>query len=230
LTHWTHSRATDDQDLQLQSFLHRKSIRCLALALFLGLLVLPVAIPLRVVVLACAAMIWTLLEARSLKPIGLGRHRLAWTLIWGVGIAVGVTAFGEVLQPLIEHLLGMRSDYSGYGALAGNATAALQLLGFALVSAAIGEEILFRGFLLHQMTAILGSKKAAQWSAIVVGGIIFGVAHLIQGPLGMLNTGIVGLIFGWAWFRSGRNLWALILAHALIDSYGIAMLYFGRYA
>lgn len=171
-----------------------------------------------------------LFEARNLKPIGFGRHRLKSTLVWGIGIAVAVTAFGEVVQPLIEQLLGMRSDYSGYGALAGNAKAALQLFAFALASAAIGEEILFRGFLLHQLTAILGCGNGARWASIVAGGAIFGVAHLIQGPLGVLNTAIVGVIFGWAWFRSGRNLWALILAHALIDSYGIGMLYLGRYA
>lgn len=219
-----------NRTFETMAFLDRTSTRCLAILLFLGLLVLPVTIPLRVVLLACAALGLTALEARSLKPIGLGPHGLASTLAWGVGIAIGITALGEVLQPLIERLLDVRSDYSGYGALAGNAPAALRLLGFALVSAAIGEEILFRGFLLHQMTAILGPGKAAQWTAIVGGGAIFGVAHLIQGPLGILNTGMVGIFFGWAWFRTGRNLWALILAHALVDSYGIAMLYSGRYA
>jgi uncharacterized protein len=212
------------------AFMNRTSTRCFAIVVFLGFLVLPVAIPLRVLLLACAALIWTLLESRNLKPVGFGRHRLASTLVWGVGLAVAVTAVGEVVQPLIERLLGMQPDYSGYGALAGNAKAALQLIAFALTSAAIGEEILFRGFLLHQLNAILGSGNGARWASIVAGGAIFGVAHLIQGPLGVINTGIVGVIFGWAWFRSGRNLWALILAHALVDSYGIAMLYLGRYA
>jgi membrane protease YdiL (CAAX protease family) len=141
-----------------------------------------------------------------------------------------VTIVGEVLQPTIERLLGIRTDYSGYGALAGNAEAALRLLGFALVSAAVGEEILFRGFLLHQFTGILGSGRRAQWVSIVTSSVIFGLAHLIQGPSGVLSTCVIGLIFGWAWFRSGRNLWATILAHALVDTCGIAMLYFGRYA
>lgn len=204
--------------------------RCLAIVLCLGFLVLPVSIPFRVVMLACAALAWTFLEAGKLKPLGLGRHNPGLTLLWGVGIAITVTVVGEIVQPLIEQLLGMRSDYSGYGALAGNAEAALRLLAFALVSAAIAEEILFRGFLLHQMSAILGTGNAARWATIVVGGAVFGLSHFIQGPIGVLNTGFVGMIFGWAWFRSGRNLWALMLAHALIDTYGIGMLYLGRFA
>ncbi|MBB4858729.1 membrane protease YdiL (CAAX protease family) [Novosphingobium chloroacetimidivorans] len=213
-----------------KTLLERPLSRCMVIMLFLGLLVLPASIPFRVVLLAGGALVWTWLEARNLKPIGLGRKRPGLTLLWGVGIAVAVTAFGEIVQPVIERAFGMQSDYSGYGALAGNAEAALRLLAFALVSAAIGEEILFRGFLLHQLSGVLGDGSAARWITIVTGGVIFGLAHAIQGPLGVLNTGLVGIIFGWAWFRSGRNLWALILAHALVDTYGIGMLYLGRYA
>lgn len=175
----------------------------------------------------CAALIWTLLEAGDLKPVGLGRHRLKTSFIWGIGISIAVTVIGGLLEPLIERIFGLKPDYTGYGALAGNRAAALQMLAFALTSAAVGEEILFRGFLLHQMTAILGSGKRARWIAIIAGGALFGAAHFMQGPLGMINTGIVGLIFCWAWFRNGRNLWAIILAHALIDSYSIALLYLG---
>lgn len=210
----------------MTTFLNRTPIRCLALVLFLGFSLVP-AIPLRVLVLACAALIWTFLEAGNLKPIGLGRHRPTAILIWGIGIAVGVTVVAEVLEPLIDHVFGLKPDYGGYGALAGNRTAALRMLALALTSAAIGEEILFRGFLLHQLTGILGSGKAVRWGAIVAGGVLFGAAHAMQGPLGVINTGVVGVIFGWAWFRTGRNLWAMILAHALIDSYSIAMMYLG---
>lgn len=213
-----------------RKILARPSIRPLTVILFLVLLVLPIAIPLRVLVLAGAALIWTFLEAGNLKPLGLGRRGLASTLGWGVGVAIAVTVLGEAFAPLIERVLSMKSDYSGYGALAGNAGAAFRLLEFALTSAAIGEEVLFRGFLLHQLTGILGRGNRSRWVSIVTSGAIFGAAHMIQGPTGMLTTGIVGMVFAWAWFRSGRNLWALMLAHAIVDSSGIAMLYFGRYA
>lgn len=212
------------------NLMHRTPIRLLAIALLPILLFSPIGIPLRVVVLACAAVIWTLVEARSLSPLGLGRHPLIPTLVWGVGLAVVLTIVGEVADPLIELLTNAKPDYSGYGALAGNASAVLQMLVFAWISAAICEEILFRGFLLHQITAILGTGAKARWTAIVGSGVLFGIGHMIQGPLGIVNTGFVGMVFAWAWFRSGRNLWALMLAHGLTDTYGLTMLYLGRLA
>ncbi|MGF7146425.1 hypothetical protein FHS96_000034 [Sphingomonas zeicaulis] len=201
--------------------------RCLAVALLIALLFGPLNIPYRVLVLAFAALIWVLLEARELRPIGLGRQRLVPTLMWGGGVAIGVVAAGLVYDILIEKLMGVHSDLSGYGALAGNAEAALKLLGLALTSAAFGEEILFRGFLLYQLSELLGTSARSRWIAILLGGALFGLGHFIQGANGIITTGLVGVVFGWAWFRSGRNLWAMILAHALIDSFGIGMLYLG---
>lgn len=214
----------------MKDFLDRTSVRITVILILFGLLVLPVTIPLRVLVLACAALVWTHFEAGNLRPLGLARHSLRSTLIWGVGISVAAIAIGAVVQPQIEKLMGIRSDLSAYGALAGNAGVALRLLGVALTSAAFGEEILFRGFLLHQLTAIFGTGRSARLAAIVASGLTFGMAHLVQGPVGVVTTALVGLLFAWAWFRSGRNLWALILAHALIDTYGIALLYLGLLA
>ncbi|AHE51987.1 hypothetical protein NX02_01105 [Sphingomonas sanxanigenens DSM 19645 = NX02] len=197
------------------------------IALIFGTLFIPVTIPYRVIMLAGAALIWTVLEARSLQPVGLGRHPLRSTMVWAISIAVGVISSSIVVAPIINWLLGVHADLSGYGALKGNAQLALQLLGFALVSAAVGEEILFRGFLLRQLTEIFGSSNQAQWCSILVSSTLFGLAHSMQGLAGIITTGLVGAIFSWAWFRSGRNLWALIVAHALVDSFGIGMLYLG---
>lgn len=205
-------------------------MRCLALATIVALLFAPVTIPLRVLLLAGTALLWTFVEAGRLAPVGLRRHGWRSTLLWTGAVTATGILFGEIGQPLLEWLVGIRVDYSGYGALVGNKRAALQLLAYALTSAAIGEEVLFRGFFLHQVTAIVGEGAAARRGAILASGAFFGVAHFIQGWLGILFTGVMGLAFAWAWFRSGRNLWALIMAHALIDTYGIAMMYLGRYA
>lgn len=94
------------------AILHRTSIRCLAIALFIGLLLLPLALPLRILVLAGGALIWTFLEAGTLKPVGLGRHSLSSTLIWGIGLAAAITGIDEVVRTPIEQLLGMKPDYS----------------------------------------------------------------------------------------------------------------------
>lgn len=204
-------------------------VRLFALIAVLALVFIPSAIPFRIVLVAVLSCVWIFCEAGTLAPMGLGRQSLLSTFAWAVGLATTVLLLGEVMQPAIEWLLGIQTDYSGYGALAGNADAAMRLLGYALISAAIGEELLFRGFLLHQLTAVLGSGTRARWTSLAIGALIFGLAHYVQGPSGMLSTGVIGFIFGWAWFRSDRNLWAVMLAHALVDTCGIAMLYFGRY-
>lgn len=207
--------------------LTKPPVRFLAIALIFGLLFIPAPIPYRVIMLAGAALFWTFLETRTLQPIGLGRHHLWSTMLWAISIAVGVVALAQVVEPIINRLFGVHPDLSGYGALKGNAQLVLQLLGFALVSAALGEEILFRGFLLHQLTALFGSSNRARWLSIAVSSILFGLAHSMQGLVGIITTGLVGLVFSWAWFRSGQNLWALMVAHALVDTYGIGMLYLG---
>lgn len=207
--------------------LGKSPIRIVAIVIIFGTLFAPFPIPFRVILLSAAALIWTYLEARTLAPIGLVRHGLRPTLAWAVILAVGVTAFGQVTEPAINWLFGVHSDLSGYGALKGNAGLAFKLLIYALTSASIGEEILFRGFLLHQLTALFGSSARTRWAIIASSSVLFGLAHYMQGPVGIVSTGLVGFVLAWAWFRSGRNLWALILAHALIDSFGIAMLYLG---
>lgn len=202
-------------------------VRLAAIMVILGLVFVPVPIPYRVIVLAAAALLWTFLEAPTLRPIGLGRHHPRPTILWAISIAAVVLALGQAVEPVINWLLGVHPDLSGYGALRGDARLALQLLGFSLISAALGEEILFRGFLLHQLTEIFGTSNWTRWCSILVAGTLFALAHHRQGLAGMITTGLVGSIFSWAWFRSSRNLWALMMAHALVDAFGIGMLYLG---
>ena len=43
----------------------------------------------------------------------------------------------------------------------------------------------------------------------------------------MIDSGFAGLVLGAAFLVSGRNLWVCILAHGLIDSFGVVALYLG---
>jgi membrane protease YdiL (CAAX protease family) len=57
--------------------------------------------------------------------------------------------------------------------------------------------------------------------------VLFGLGHFYKGPAGMIDSGVAGLILGSAYLLSGRNLWTSILAHGLIDTFGVMALYFG---
>jgi len=89
-------------------------------------------------------------------------------------------------------------------------------------SAAIGEELVARGFLLHRIETLASTNVA-----IVLQAIIFAVAHIYQGIVGVVSIFFLALLFGKLFIRSGRNLLPLILAHGIIDSIGITLIYLG---
>jgi membrane protease YdiL (CAAX protease family) len=85
---------------------------------------------------------------------------------------------------------------------------------FALVSisAAICEEILFRGFLPAYFMA-LGLPAVA---AFLLAAVVFGIDHGYQGWSGVLLTGVLALIFTALFVLSG-SLWLPMVVHALFD-------------
>jgi membrane protease YdiL (CAAX protease family) len=72
-----------------------------------------------------------------------------------------------------------------------------------------------------------GGSTAAHWIAVVLAAILFGFGHYYKGPAGIVDSGVAGLILGAAYMLSGRNLWAAVPAHGLIDTVGVVALYFG---
>jgi len=85
-------------------------------------------------------------------------------------------------------------------------------------SAAFGEELLFRGFILNRIGQVIGSSRTpAIFAAVVLQAAIFGSLHIYQGIGGVLMTGAAGLVIGLIWLVGGRNLWPCFLLHGLID-------------
>ena len=88
-------------------------------------------------------------------------------------------------------------------------------------SAAIGEELLARGFLQHRLTGLTG-----RYAALVLQALIFAVAHFYQGLSGIIQVFVVGLVFGAVRLRT-HSLLPTILAHGAIDTLSITLLYLG---
>ena len=93
--------------------------------------------------------------------------------------------------------------------------------------AAFGEEIAYRGYLTLRGAGALGGSRWAWLAATVAAAILFGFGHYYKGPVGIVDSGVAGLILGAAYLLSGRCLWTTILAHGLIDSTGVALVFFG---
>jgi len=78
--------------------------------------------------------------------------------------------------------------------------------------------LVVRGFLLDRIAKVIGSSGTPTYlAAIVLQATLFGAFHIYQGIGGALITGAVGLLIGLVWLVGGRNLWACILLHGLVD-------------
>lgn len=93
--------------------------------------------------------------------------------------------------------------------------------------AAFGEEISYRGYLTLRASDTLGGSTGGWIVATVASAALFGVGHYYKGPVGILDSAVAGLILGAAYLLSGRCLWTTILAHGLIDTTGVVLLYLG---
>jgi membrane protease YdiL (CAAX protease family) len=80
------------------------------------------------------------------------------------------------------------------------------------ISAGIGEEIVFRGYMQKQFQAATGSMIAA----VILQGAIFGMAHTYQGWKRVIVIAALGILYG-ALAVWRRNLRANVLAHAWSD-------------
>jgi sodium transport system permease protein len=74
------------------------------------------------------------------------------------------------------------------------------------VTPALCEETLFRGVILS------GFRRLGQWPALLLTGLLFGLAH--ASIYRLLPTFFLGVLFGYAVWKTG-SLWAGVVCHAL---------------
>jgi|SRR5690606_2047469 len=82
------------------------------------------------------------------------------------------------------------------------------------VSAGLCEELIFRGFLIRYVEAVV---PGLGWTgAILAAALVFGLDHGYQGWKGMVQTAFLALVFTLLFLLAG-NLWVPMIAHALLD-------------
>jgi len=172
-------------------------------------------------------------QSISWKDRGLGLPNNAKSWLKSIGIALLVVVLVLVIMaavvPIVSSALGVsipESSTDRFEFMLGNPLYfAAYLLIVIWVGAAVGEELLMRGFLLNSLMSLFGERKASVFSAIVLHAIIFGMLHISQGIPGIISTGIVAVIFALVYLYSGRKLFPLIIAHGLINSVGLIAYY-----
>lgn len=115
---------------------------------------------------------------------------------------------------------------SRFGEVRDNLPKFLMWLGIVWVSAAFGEEMFFRGYLVTRLQEALPSSRLATIFAVLIPALIFGYGHYhYQGFRGFVMTGLIGLSFGISYLLLRKNLWPIILVHGVVDTLAFTALY-----
>lgn len=172
----------------------------------------------------------TYYKSKNIHGLGfLPRVSILKTGLWAIMLfIVGGVIIGKLIVPLLEQVFGA-VDYSAYGALKGNKEAVIQIWIYAMISAAFAEEVLFRGYFCSVFERYVSLSKLAKIGMIIVGALLFTFAHYSQGVTGLISIFIVSLVFYAVFIVSKKNIYALILGHALIDTFGLYQIYLGNY-
>lgn len=188
----------------------------------------PVPFPWKVPLIAAILMSYIFYYYRNFEPLGIKKVNLKKTVFWGSVIAiVVVVGISNLLSPLLEFLLQEEVDTSSYGALEGNFSFVANFWWKAMLSAAVAEEIFYRGFCFYFLERLIGSGTWQKVAIVLLTSIYFGLSHYFQGPTGVIGIMAASMVFGGVFYLSKRNLWAVILAHAMVDTWSLFSLYKG---
>lgn len=162
---------------------------------------------------------WSELKLFRLLPL---KSLLGWS---GLALVVTYVLGNFVVAPLLTRLGVAPIDVSALAFLIEDnlINYLLFLIPVSWGSAAIGEELLVRGYLLNRLESLSGT-----WFAVIAQAAIFALAHTYQGWMGVINIFVLALVFGVIFMRCGRSLWPLIIAHGLIDTIAVTLIYIGR--
>ena len=165
------------------------------------------------------------------RGIGLARPT-SWrgTAFRAIGATLVTLVILIALQVILYMLVGPAgptSDQSEYNPISGNLPLLLGMLVVAWTTVAFGEEMLFRAFIINALGRPFQQTRVTVALAVVGSSVVFGLAHLAWGWMGVLETTLIGLVLGTAYIRSGRNLWVTIIAHGLANTTKFLLLYSG---
>jgi uncharacterized protein len=189
-----------------------------------------IAIPARMLFLVGTASVLLHWSGSSWRSVGLAKPTSLWrtaAVVVAGYLGVGLM-FAFTTQMLLPALELTPKTASVFAAVEGNLPELLYwLIPVAWGSAAIGEELVFRGYLQSRLEIAFGGVRGAAALAVVLQALVFGSLHSYQGIGGAITAGGTGLVLGIVYLAARRNLWAPIMLHGLIDTVSLIAIYFG---
>lgn len=169
-----------------------------------------------------------LIRGERIQLLGFKRPQ-SWSRLLGFAfISVVFLQLFDVglVMPILNRLTLTTINYSGFAQLKGNPGQLFLMLGLSWTLAALGEEIVYRGYLQKLLTHLFGNKLPGIILTVGISSLLFGLAHLEQGIIGVVVTTIDALCFSWLKKKFDDNIWAAILAHGFYNSIGLIVFYF----
>lgn len=127
------------------------------------------------------------------------------------------------IQPLVNKISNEQPDYSAFLPIKGNTKLYLKYLAQMWISAAIGEELLFRAYAFVQLKNIFGNNK---FIILFLSSLLFCLPHLYQGIAGIIMTFIFGIAFGILYMKM-QHFWVNVIVHGLTDTLFLTVCYWG---
>lgn len=163
----------------------------------------------------------------SFNRLGFGfPFRLTDLLLALAGVAV-LQLYGGFGPDMLRTWLGTEpgAGAARFDDVAGSVPDFLALLALNWTVAATGEELTFRIILMRGLLMSLGGGTAAAIIALVVASALFGFIHLYKGPVGMISSGVSGLVFGSLVLLRRGAIWPAFLCHGINNTIGILRIY-----
>ena len=163
------------------------------------------AVSLALAVVATTTIMMRIYELRPFYMVGFFWNRAAGAHL-GAGLALGA---GSSLLVVAVQWAGGWARFERMAPIPD--AGATFTFGFViLVVGAAGEELLFRGYGFQHLICAFGP-----WFSILFTSALFALAHTANpafSRLSMMNTGLFGLVFGYAYWRT-RDLWLPLGMH-----------------
>lgn len=161
----------------------------------------------------------------SWKDLGLRKpESIKKTLLVSIGILIAtvlsIVIFNIIkdsLPFLIEQEVTEGNSTSKFGDLKGNWLLFFTIMPMVLIESML-EELLDRGFLINWFEKLFSHTSIATILAVLLQAMIFGFRHSNDLSERSITVGLIGLVMGIAYVKFGRNLWALIIAHCLLNT------------
>jgi membrane protease YdiL (CAAX protease family) len=153
-----------------------------------------------------------LLWRSGITPARLGLGRIRWRVdvLGGLGLAALIGIPGLLLY-LAGRWLGMNAEVQP--AALTDTWWRIPVLVLSAFANGFAEEVVVVGFLITRLKQL----GLSQNRAILATSVLRGAYHLYQGFGAGLGNLVMGVVFGYAWCRTGR-LWPLVIAHGVIDT------------